>query len=133
MKGFSLLEIVVILIIISLLGSFAIPGYRDYMARARRIDGQTALLDLAVRMENYFSERHTYKTATIGSKQETDVLTTPLSSQGFYLLSILKNTEDSYVLKATAIGAQASTDTDCPSLTLSSHGRKDPTKPVPCW
>ena len=66
-NGFSLFELLAVLIIVGILVTIAYPGYRDYITRAHRSDGQTALFDLARRMEHYFSKHNTYQRATIGT------------------------------------------------------------------
>ena len=123
-KGFSLIELMAVLTIIGILTTFAYPGYRDYIIRAHRSDGQTALLDLANRMERYYSENNSYENATIGSGGETDVLSNDQSSDGWYVLSITHATESDYTLQATPISTQSRSDTSCQSLTLTSYGAK---------
>jgi len=120
-KGFSLIEILIALVIISILSSIAFSGYGYYIARAKRTDGQMALLDLANRMEHYFLEHNTYEMATIGKGTHSDILNDALSPAGWYQLSISKATPDQYTLKATAMNARGSRDT---SLTLESGGNR---------
>ena len=82
-KGFTLIELLVVIIILGILIAVAYPSYRDYVTRARRSDGQAALLDLANRMERYYSEQNNYDTATIGTGGATDVLTSSQTPEGF--------------------------------------------------
>ena len=123
-NGFSLIELLIVLAIVSILSAIVYPSYRSHITHAHRIDGQTALLDLANRMERYYLEHNTYQTATIGHNKITNVLTSPLSEGGWYSLSISEATNDTYVLQATPIGTQATNDTLCQSLTLTSSGIK---------
>lgn len=121
-KGFSLIELLIVMVIVGILASIAYPSYRDYITRARRSDGKTALLMLANRMEHYYSEHHTYQTATINTGNNTDVLSSPLSPEGWYRLSITNATATAFSLQATPIGVQATHDTLCQTLTLNSIG-----------
>jgi len=50
-QGFSLLELMITLTIMGILLGFAYPSYQLYTIRSHRLEGQTALLDLAHRME----------------------------------------------------------------------------------
>ncbi len=123
-KGFTLIELIIVLLIAGILIAIAFPGYRLYMVKARRSDGQAALLNLASRMERYYSEQNTYQTATIGTGNATDVLSTSASPQGWYTISIPTKTASAYSLQATPTGTQGTGDTTCQSLTLNNIGAK---------
>ena len=123
-NGFSLIELLTVLVIIGILTTIAYPGYRNYIIRAHRSDGQTALIDLANRMERYYSEHNTYQTATIAVKTETDVLSSNQSSEGWYTLSIPHASDFDYTLQATPTRDQATGDIYCQSLTLTSSAAK---------
>lgn len=118
-KGFSLIELLIVVAIVSIITAIAYPGYRNHIIRAHRSEGQIALLDLANRMERYYSEHDTYQTA------QYNVLKNPTTDGSWYRLSITQATNTSYVLQATPIGTQATNDTLCQSLTLTSSGVKD--------
>ena len=123
-KGFSLIELMIVMAIVVIITSIAYPNYRDYITRGRRTDGQSALLDLAGRMERYYSEQNTYQTATIGTGAATDVRTTNISPETWYTLSITAQTASSFTLQATPRNAQANADLLCQSLTLNNIGAK---------
>ncbi|KTD22410.1 type IV pilin protein [Legionella londiniensis] len=123
-KGFSLIELLIVLVIVGILASIAYPSYQEYITRARRSDGQAALLTLASRMERYYSEHNTYQTATIGTGNNTDILSSNLSPEGWYQLSISNATSNSFTLQAAPLNAQATNDTRCQTLTLNNIGVK---------
>lgn len=122
--GFSLVELLIAMAIIAILATIAVPSYQNYITNARRSDGQTALFDLASRMEQYYSDNNTYQTATIGTGNATDVLSSNTSPEGWYTLSITTQTPTTYTLQATPQNAQGSADTRCQSLTLNHLGIK---------
>lgn len=122
-KGFTLIELMIVILIVGILVTIAYPSYQEHVARARRADGQTALLDLASRLERYYSEQNTYQTATIGTGNGTDVLDTTTSPEGWYALSITNQTATAYSIQATPQNAQAS-DALCLNLTYNSLGQK---------
>ena len=121
-KGFSLIELLIVLTIISVISAMGYPSFRDYLIRAHRIDGQSALIELACRMETYHMQNKTYQTATIGTGTKTDVLSSYVTKQGWYRLSINHANDTRYLLQATPINTQAMNDTLCQSLTLDSFG-----------
>lgn len=123
-KGFTLIELLIVMVIAGILISIAYPSYREYINRARRADGQAALLDLASRMERYYSEENTYQNASIAAGGTTDVLSSSTSAEGWYTLSINSATASNYTLSATPRNAQATYDTRCQTLTINSQGQK---------
>ncbi|WP_131781409.1 type IV pilin protein [Legionella gresilensis] len=141
-RGFTLIELMIVVVIAAILAAIAYPSYRDYVTRSRRADGQAALLDLASRMERYYTQQNTYQTATIGTGNATDVRGTNLSPDQWYTLSITAQTPSSYTLQAVPNNQQATNDSRCQTLTLNSLGVKGitagpggaPTGPASrCW
>jgi type IV pilus assembly protein PilE len=53
--GFTLIELMVVVVIASILMSVAIPSYMSQIRQSRRTEAKTAILDLAGREERYFS------------------------------------------------------------------------------
>lgn len=124
-KGFTLIELMIVVAIIGIIASIAYPSYRNHIASARRTDGQAALMDLASRMERFYSEQQSYLNATVGSgNTATDVISSKTSPQGWYNLSISAQTASSYTLQAIPQSSQATADTLCQTLTLNNLGAK---------
>ena len=123
-KGFTLIETLLVVAIAGILITLAYPTYLDYITRARRVDGKTALIDLANRMEQFYAMHHSYQSATLATGKNTDVHNTNLSPEGWYTLSIVSQTATTYELKATAQKAQAFDKIICQELTLNHLGIK---------
>lgn len=122
--GFTLIELLIVLAIAAILVSIAYPSYNQYLEKSRRTDGQSALMDLANRMENYYIEHNSYASATLaGNNVDTDVLSNNISAGQWYLLSIIAQDDFSFTLQATPQNAQAY-DRLCQSLTLNHLGEK---------
>lgn len=120
-RGFSLIEVMIVIAIIGIIAGIAMPSYRDHVRKGNRSDGQAALLNMASAMETYFYTNKTYPTSL------TDIGINSTSSEGHYTLSISVETTDCpitscYELKATATGGQVN-DGD---LTINSFGQKLP-------
>jgi len=60
--GFTLIELMIVVAIASILTMIAVPAYQSSMAKARRSDGQAALMDAMAREERYFTANNTYTT-----------------------------------------------------------------------
>jgi type IV pilus assembly protein PilE len=59
-RGFTLVELMVVIVIVSILMAIAIPSYKNSIRKSRRTDAKTALLDLAGREERFFSTNGAY-------------------------------------------------------------------------
>ena len=59
-KGFTLVELMIVVVIIGILASFAMPAYNDYVTRGKLVEGTSALSDGRVKMEQYFQDNRTY-------------------------------------------------------------------------
>lgn len=118
-RGFTLIELVVTIAIVAILATIAIPTYTAHVAKGRRMDGKSALLNMGNAMERYYSQNNTYVGATVANLG----LTNPTPS-GFYTLSIPTATATTYSLQAAPNAPQATDDASCGTLTLNQLGQK---------
>lgn len=103
-RGFTLVELAIGLVVVALLTAMAYPSYSAHVARTRRADAKQALLDVAQRLERFYTERGTYAGATLGG---TSGLYTDTSPAGYYKLAIATQTADGFTITATPQGAQS--------------------------
>lgn len=59
-KGFTLIEIMIVLAIVGILSAIAFPAYQDYVKRGKLADGFSALSDWSLRMEQFNQDNRTY-------------------------------------------------------------------------
>jgi len=60
MSGFTLIELMIVLVIVGILLGIALPGYQNSMEKGRRSEARSALLDAANRQEQYMLDRGSY-------------------------------------------------------------------------
>lgn len=91
-KGFTLIELMIVVVIIAILASVGIPAYSDYSTRGKLVEGTSALADGRIKMEQFFQDNRTY----VGG-------TCPTATENFtYACSNLSTT--TYTITATGIG-----------------------------
>jgi type IV pilus assembly protein PilE len=61
-SGFTLIEVLIVVAILGILMSIAVPAYNEYVRRAHRAAAQQFLLDVAQRQEQYLLDNRQYAT-----------------------------------------------------------------------
>ena len=123
-KGFTLIELMIVVIIVGFLARMAYPTYTQSVNKTRRLDGKNALMLCATAIEHYFTENQSY----LGASTPTVLGLSATSAEGHYILSISSLTETTYTLTATPTGPQSGDS--CGALTLDNTFIRTPQA---CW
>ncbi|MFN2328949.1 MAG: type IV pilin protein [Chromatocurvus sp.] len=136
-RGFSLLELVVVLCIVGILLGVALPTYQSSVIKSRRVDAMAALVEVAGRQEQwrFVSDRYSDDLRELG--YEADPLVTP---EGHYSISVGACPDATlalcFALTATPLPTSPqAADERCGALTLDARGRRSATGTIPgsCW
>lgn len=113
-KGFTLVELCVVLAVAGLLATVAWPSYQTQLQRGRRVDAVTALMRVQLAQENHRAHHGLYAS-------QLSVLagsTAPRSGEGLYDIELVGG-GDHYEARATArAGSVAADDRKCAVLSL---------------
>ncbi len=99
--GFTLIELMVTVAIISILTAIALPSYNNYVIRGKIPDATGQLASMQVKMEQYYQDNHTYLGATNPNNPAVPCATADTSSSQYFNFSCsAAPTATTYTLQA---------------------------------
>ena len=131
--GFSLIELMVVVVIAAILFAIAVPSYMTFIRQSRRTEAKTAVLDLAGREERFLSTNPAGYTANPANLGYT-AFGVPIGN-GYYQLTVCSPATvacapnppaaPSYSIMATPVAGQSQVnDAPCTSFSVDSTGRQ---------
>lgn len=119
-RGFTLIELMVVVTIIGILSAIAFPAYGAYLVRGNRAAAQAYLLSLAQAQAQYFADAHSYAATT-------SALNMPVPDQVATNYSITIDVPDavppSFTVTARPTGSRQTGDS---VLTIDNSGARTP-------
>jgi type IV pilus assembly protein PilE len=116
-NGFTLIELMIVVVVIAILATIAFPSYQDSVRKSRRGQAKADLVADAQMLERYHTQNNTYAGKHLPSDQS------PATGTKHYKLELdPDSTQSSFQLKATPLNDQIKDQ--CGTLTLNAVGQK---------
>jgi len=120
-RGFTMIELIVVMVIVGILMGAAYPSYLASLKKSRRAEATIALESMAQAQERFFSRFRTYTSVVVGAVgcagQACGLQQNSTSSDNDYYTLSSNGNATSYTVTATAKNQQYK-DYDCRTLTL---------------
>jgi type IV pilus assembly protein PilE len=111
-RGFTLIELMIVVAVVAILSAVAMPSYFDYVRRGQLPEAQAALSDFRVKMEQYYQDNRNYGTTNCADTSPPSWATsTPTLTYGaatyFTYTCALSSAGQAYTITATGSSARA--------------------------
>jgi len=132
--GVTLIELMIVMVVLAIVASIAVPSYRQYLIRSNRTEGTAALLQLRIAQEKFFLQNGRYADDDELTEAPPNGLGLPDATvHGYYGVALNRTSPTTYTATATAANGQVD-DRTCPSLTINESGVRTAGGPVEvCW
>src|SRR5688572_23392537 len=141
-RGFTLIELMVVVMIVGILGAIAFPAYTNYSTKTKRSLAKSQLSQIASKQEMFFADNKRYADhlAELGwadkevSINASSAIVASTAKDAIYTLSLTDTGTRTFTANATPLNAQADNDKACDVMTLNASGTKGTTGGgTDCW
>lgn len=127
-RGFTLVELMITLVVVSVLAAIAFPSYQSSVRKARRSDAFDAAVAVQQAQERFRSNNTSYGTTLTAISQSAT------SKGGYYTASLSGASGTGYTLTLTAVtGKSQASDSGCTAMTVTVSNGSPAYTPATCW
>jgi type IV pilus assembly protein PilE len=143
--GYSLIELMFVILVIGIVAAIAIPAYTRYITKSRRVSAEACLATYATYLERFYTTNLSYAADSGGNALDNTALAAlampcakaQTGTGQYYSYSFAAtSTQSTYQLQAMPIGSQASADARCGALGIDQAGTRSVSGNSPvsaCW
>lgn len=131
MRGITLMELMIVVVIIGILAALSYPNYREFVTRAKRTEARAALLKIATNQEKYYLQNNTFTSdlTVLGFNADPYI-----TDSGTYRVRISSADASNFTAVADYLPADGEAE-KCARFTIDGRGQKAslPVPPGDCW
>ena len=118
--GMTLLELMIVIAIVGILASIAMPSFNNSVMKARRADARNSMFDWQLRQAEYFADNLTYASVSTINGSGGDTVD---SGEGYYGITVTILETTTFQMTATPkIGTTQASDSECASFCINQDG-----------
>jgi len=135
--GFTLIELMIVVAIIAVLATIAVPTYNDYVVNARRSEAQSALQEAMNRQERFYTSNNAYTANMTNLGYDNNPA---ITEDGWYQVAAVQcgalgggSTPLAHCVRMEATPQNDQTSDTCAILWLNSRGQRGVSGAGDCW
>jgi len=126
-RGFTIPEIITVLVVVAVLAAIAVPMWRNHLMRVQRADAVAALVAVQIEQDSYFGRHARYADgAQLATPSPGGLGLAPRSQRDLYDIEVRSNADGLGYLATARAAARSgqSGDMRCVEFTLDNNGRR---------
>lgn len=128
-KGFTLIELMIVVAVIAILTVVAYPQYQQYTLRSHRANAQQVMMDIAQRQSQILIDSRAYATTVSATG-----VSIPANVAARYDFALATNSPPpNFTITATPKAGSGQEKDRCGTLTLNNAGAKTASGTGTCW